>query len=81
MMNNIDTLKYKKGIIKIDFNPNSIGVKYSFIVLGGGDFYHVSAYISLLVRGWRVVLWSKDGRATLESQVRVPPGERVAVPG
>ena len=31
--------------------------------------------------GWRVGLWSKDGRATLESQVRVPPGERVAVSG
>ena len=35
---------------RIMFNPNSIGVKYSLIVLGGGFLHHVSVLTSLLVK-------------------------------
>ena len=32
------------------FSPYSIGLIYSSIVLGGGNFYHVSVLTSLLVK-------------------------------
>ena len=37
--------------LKIEpFNPNSIGVKYSLIILGEGFLHHVSVLTSLLVK-------------------------------
>ena len=42
--------KFKpKDTLGPHFNPNSIGVKYFLIALGGGNFYHVSVLTSLLV--------------------------------
>ena len=40
------TLTARKEII----NPNSIGVKYSLIVLVGGNFNHVSVLTSFLLK-------------------------------
>ena len=39
------------------FNPNSIGVKYSFIVLGGDNFHHVSVLTSLLIKIYLFKFW------------------------
>ena len=40
-------------------NPNSIELKYSFNIIGGGNFYHVSVFTSLLVKKYflKILNW------------------------
>ena len=57
---NLDNLRCyheNKIIANIYFNPNSIGVKYSLIVLGGGggdNIYHVSVLTFDLLIGQKI---------------------------
>ena len=46
-----DFVRFCRGTCSMnDINPNSTGVKYSLIVLGGGSLHHVSVLTSLLVK-------------------------------
>ena len=41
--------QYNDAIARKAFNPNSVGVKYFLIVLGGGGHFELCLYFSLLI--------------------------------
>ena len=48
----IDGFLFDRMVAVILFNPNSIGVKYFLIVLGGDYLHHVSVLTSILVNSF-----------------------------